>query len=70
MLRRNLIQLALKTIDLESESGYPLISILFDLIDTYDLPFESLCFFKQVFVHFLHLVTLHFELLLQCTVFF
>ena len=72
MLTSQLVKLALKLINLGSQCGNSLVSILFDFVDANDLPFEGLSLFEQLLVHLLYLVTLHLillferKILLQC----
>lgn len=65
VLTRQLVKLALQGVDLQSESRDSLVSVLFDLLDSDDLPLESLRLLEESLVHLLDLVTLHLVLLLQ-----
>ena len=65
MLTSQLVKLALQLVNLGSQCGNSLVSILFDFVDANDLPFEGLSLFEQLFVHLLYLVTLHLILLFE-----
>ena len=64
MLAGDLIKLSLELLDLRPEGINPLVSVLLNLIDTYDCSFVLLGLLKERFIHLLHLVALHHKLLL------
>ena len=62
------VKLALKLVYFHSKRIDAVVSILFDLVDSYNLPLERLSLFEECLVHLLDLVTLHSILLLQCEI--
>ena len=65
VLAGDLIKLGLKLLNLGPEGANAIVSVLLDLIYANDRSLELLSFLKERFVHLLHLVALHHELLFQ-----